>query len=314
MLITRKRRHQHNQCGFRRWKLVTSASITRVLITRVDENLRIVEERRDQRVFRRLRRALQRTYRGGAHRDHAVAARFRRQHRIDHLLRHFGIFGCMVCSSMLSTRTGWKVPAPTCRVTNAISTPLARSLSSSGSSKCKPAVGAATAPGPCHRRFDRARGRRLRPGGQYRAAAAYGRSVRISSTGRSSLNSTSNSAPWRASIVALMLSSSPSSSSAPGFGAFEARIWARCAYHPASAPPALQSCRRWPCGRTDAPGSPGVVKHQQIAGIELIEDVGEGAMRQRARRPVQWRASDSYCAQASDSGRSEIRVVQKQNR
>ena len=32
---------------------------------------------------------------------------------------------------------------------------------------------------------------------------------------------------------------------------------------------------------------PGVVKHQQIAGIELIEDVGEGAMRQRARRPVQ---------------------------
>ncbi len=34
-----------------------------VLITRVDENLRIVEERRDQRVFRRLRRALQRTYR-----------------------------------------------------------------------------------------------------------------------------------------------------------------------------------------------------------------------------------------------------------
>ena len=32
---------------------------------------------------------------------------------------------------------------------------------------------------------------------------------------------------------------------------------------------------------------PGVVKHQQIAWIKLIENVGEGAMRQRARRPVQ---------------------------
>lgn len=51
--------------------------------------------------------------------------------------------------------------------------------------------------------------------------------LRISSTERSSLNSTSNSAPWRAVIVALILSSSPSNSSAPGFGAFEARICAR---------------------------------------------------------------------------------------
>lgn len=46
---------------------------------------------------------------------------------------------------MVSTRTGWKVPAPTCSVTNAISIPFSRSAASSGSSKCSPAVGAATA-------------------------------------------------------------------------------------------------------------------------------------------------------------------------
>ncbi|MOA31417.1 hypothetical protein D3C78_1525730 [compost metagenome] len=54
---------------------------------------------------------------------------------------------CMTCSSMVSTRTGWKVPAPTCSVTKAISMPFSRSSASSGSSKCSPAVGAATAPG-----------------------------------------------------------------------------------------------------------------------------------------------------------------------
>ncbi|MNC39299.1 hypothetical protein D3C75_879520 [compost metagenome] len=53
---------------------------------------------------------------------------------------------CMWWSSMRSTRTGWKVPAPTCRVTKAVSTPLARIAASSASSKCSPAVGAATAP------------------------------------------------------------------------------------------------------------------------------------------------------------------------
>ena len=63
-----------------------------VLIARVDENLRIAEERLNQVVFRRLRRAFQRTHRGRAHRNHPAAARFCRQHRIDHLLRHFRIF------------------------------------------------------------------------------------------------------------------------------------------------------------------------------------------------------------------------------
>ena len=53
---------------------------------------------------------------------------------------------CIWCSRISSARTGWKVPAPTCSVTKARSTPLAARASSSGSSKCSPAVGAATAP------------------------------------------------------------------------------------------------------------------------------------------------------------------------
>ena len=54
---------------------------------------------------------------------------------------------CMRWSSSRSTRTGWKVPAPTCKVTWAVATPRSRSASSSGGSKCSAAVGAATAPG-----------------------------------------------------------------------------------------------------------------------------------------------------------------------
>ncbi|CFW36914.1 Uncharacterised protein [Bordetella pertussis] len=54
---------------------------------------------------------------------------------------------CMMCSARFCTRTGWKVPAPTCSVTKARCTPWAASCSSMGWSKCRPAVGAATAPG-----------------------------------------------------------------------------------------------------------------------------------------------------------------------
>ena len=54
---------------------------------------------------------------------------------------------CMRCASMLSARTGWKVPAPTCSVTRVERTPCASSAASTASSKCSDAVGAATAPG-----------------------------------------------------------------------------------------------------------------------------------------------------------------------
>ncbi|EPF19088.1 hypothetical protein HMPREF0201_00816 [Cedecea davisae DSM 4568] len=33
--------------------------------------------------------------------------------------------------------------------------------------------------------------------------------------------------------------------------------------------------------------NPGVIEHQQVAGVELIEQIGESAMRERARRPIQ---------------------------
>ena len=53
---------------------------------------------------------------------------------------------CMVCWRTSSTRTGWNVPAPTCKVTWPNCTPRSRNVASSASSKCRPAVGAATAP------------------------------------------------------------------------------------------------------------------------------------------------------------------------
>ena len=48
---------------------------------------------------------------------------------------------------MSSTRTGWNVPAPTCNVTNACRTRRRSSAAKTAASKCRPAVGAATAPG-----------------------------------------------------------------------------------------------------------------------------------------------------------------------
>ena len=52
----------------------------------------------------------------------------------------------MVCWSVSSTRTGWKVPAPTCKVTPAVAMPAAASAAISSGVKCRPAVGAATEP------------------------------------------------------------------------------------------------------------------------------------------------------------------------
>ena len=51
---------------------------------------------------------------------------------------------CIWWSRISAVRTGWKVPAPTCNVTYATATPCARTLASNSSSKCNPAVGAAT--------------------------------------------------------------------------------------------------------------------------------------------------------------------------
>ena len=54
---------------------------------------------------------------------------------------------CITCVEMSSPRTGWNVPAPTCSVTRAEAMPFASSAASMAASKCRPAVGAATAPG-----------------------------------------------------------------------------------------------------------------------------------------------------------------------
>ena len=54
--------------------------------------------------------------------------------------------GCIRWSSVSATRTGRKVPAPTCRVRNAVSTPRASRAAIRPGVKCRAAVGAATAP------------------------------------------------------------------------------------------------------------------------------------------------------------------------
>ena len=62
-----------------------------VLIARVDKDLRIAKEGLNQLFFRGLRSALKGTYRRCTDGHDAATARFRRQHRIHNLLRHFGI-------------------------------------------------------------------------------------------------------------------------------------------------------------------------------------------------------------------------------
>jgi hypothetical protein len=54
---------------------------------------------------------------------------------------------CILCWSISRTVTGRKVPAPTCSVTWLSATPRAESAAIRPSSKCRLAVGAATAPG-----------------------------------------------------------------------------------------------------------------------------------------------------------------------
>ena len=52
----------------------------------------------------------------------------------------------ILCFDKSSTSTGLKVPKPTCNVTSAKSTPLISKRFNKCLEKCRPAVGAATAP------------------------------------------------------------------------------------------------------------------------------------------------------------------------
>ena len=54
--------------------------------------------------------------------------------------------GCIRCADSRSACTGRNVPGPTCSVTGATCTPLSRNAPRTASSKCRPAVGAATEP------------------------------------------------------------------------------------------------------------------------------------------------------------------------
>lgn len=75
-----------------RWKLVTMASTTE-LVTREDEDVGVAENGASGLPRARVTlAALERTYRGGPHRNHPAAAGTGRRDGVHHLLRHFGVF------------------------------------------------------------------------------------------------------------------------------------------------------------------------------------------------------------------------------
>ena len=95
-------------------------------VARADEDAR--SRRRPARTAPSVAgRALERAHHRRADRDHAAAARARAA--LDRLAPSPSAISqrsaCIACSSIRSARTGWNVPAPTCSVTRAISTPRA---------------------------------------------------------------------------------------------------------------------------------------------------------------------------------------------
>ena len=93
VFITSKCGNQHNQRRFRQVEVGDQSINHLIFIAWINKDLCIAEERLDEIVFGRLRRTFQRTHGGGTYRNHAITARFRRQHRVHHILRHFRIFG-----------------------------------------------------------------------------------------------------------------------------------------------------------------------------------------------------------------------------
>lgn len=64
-----------------------------ILISRINKDLRIVKEWRYQCILCRFRRTFQGAHGCCADRNHFITPRFTRQHGINHILRHFRIFG-----------------------------------------------------------------------------------------------------------------------------------------------------------------------------------------------------------------------------
>jgi hypothetical protein len=212
-----------------------------------------------------------------------------------------------------STRTGWKVPAPTCSVTCADSTPLLGAAPpESRSSKCSPAVGAATAPSrrAIHRLIA------LAVGAAFGSRSIYGgngmwpwRSSSASASSAASSSRTKNSRPSPRARISrlegtLQLQTRPRlgrlARCAPGPGK-------RCASSTRSSS-ILRCDHRWPCATVQARGNhPSIVQHQQIARTQQSR-AGRGK-RRWASSPLgrRRRAAGSRCAARKDSGRSARR-------
>ena len=161
---------------------------------------------------------------------------------------------CIRCSDRSFVFTGWKVPAPTCSVTNARPTPRA-------ASRCQHRVIEVQAGGWRGDRTGRARvdglvARGCRPargGARCRAAAARRRAHRATRRAdrcrRTAAARTGRRArrPSRARC--------PGDRSTPPIagGSAGAQLHPRLVASPRLAPPAVRPCRRWTCARRRAP-------------------------------------------------------------
>ena len=244
------------------------------------------------------RGGLQRAQRRRADREHAPAAQAAR--RSVRNTRSAPV--CMRCSSTSSTRTGWKVPAPTCRVSRAIRAPLA-------STRCEHLAG---------RNAGRRSAPRPRPALRVDGLVALGVPGlrRVADVGRQRHRAVAleqrarrprRSAPGRARLRGLgprLEHPSPTTSSEPAGGGWLARISASASRAPSDA---LDEQLDLAAARLAA-GEPRlddarVVQHEHVALVDQARQVGELQVLEGAARSRPGAAGGSPCAALRDAAR-----------
>ena len=208
-------------------------------------------------------------------------------HRLDGRLADLQPFAsCILCRSRSCSRTGVKVPAPTCRVTRADSTPIPANRSSIAWSKCSPRGG----------RGDRARALRHRPSGSARGRRAYRHAGCRWQRHVAMLLHQLGKPPVRCEAGTGAPSDLPSAGSYRRYGC-DCRASVTCSHAcarpPGLAPPAARSAprrdRRTPWSPTAAPQHPRIVEHQQVAGLSRL-----------ARSPNRRSAGSPRCGRCSN--------------
>ncbi|CCK05791.1 hypothetical protein BN128_4097 [Cronobacter sakazakii 696] len=260
-----------------------------VLIARIDKNLGVAEKRRDKRVLRCLRGALKRSHRGGAHGDDFIAARFRGQHRVDHLLRHFGVF--RVHHVIFDALNAYRLERPRADVQRD-----KRHLNAFRAQALKQRLIKNQACGRC-----RDSARFLAVDGLIKLAVSL--FIRAFNVRRQRhMADTVQNIQHRARVVKLHFEQRVVARGHRGVYAFiiaqqkfRARLWrfrrADMGQHAMVVEHTLYQYFNFAAARLAAKEArrdhAGIVKHQQIAGVELIEQIGESAVREISRRPVE---------------------------